>query len=34
LIRTLFSLRGVGHLLPLLPPGDRFTETLEIHHAA
>ena len=34
LIRYLFKLRGVGHLLPLLPAGDRFTDTLEIHHAA
>jgi hypothetical protein len=34
LIRHLFVLRGVGHLLPLLPPGDRFTETLEIYRAA
>jgi hypothetical protein len=34
LIRHLFVLRGVGHLLPLLPSGDCFTQTLEIHHAA
>lgn len=34
LIRHLFVLRGVGHLLPLLPPGERFRQTLEVHHAA
>lgn len=34
MIRYLFELRGVGRLLPLLPPGDRFTETLEVHCAA
>jgi hypothetical protein len=34
LIRYLFVLRGVGHLLPLLPAGDQFTQTLEIHRAA
>ena len=34
LIHHLFVLRGVGHLLPLLPAGDCFTQTLEIHHAA
>jgi hypothetical protein len=34
LIRYLFNLRGVGHLLPLLPSGYHFTETLDIHHAA
>jgi hypothetical protein len=34
LIRYLFNLRGVGHLLALLPPGDSFTATLDVHHAA
>jgi hypothetical protein len=34
LIRYLFNLRGVGHLLSLLPPGDCFRETLDVHHAA
>jgi len=27
-------LRGVGHLLSLLPPGDGFTDNLDVHHAA
>jgi len=34
LIRYLFNLRGVGHLLSLLPPGDGFTDNLDVHHAA
>jgi hypothetical protein len=34
LIRYLFVLRGVGHLMPLLPAGDRFTQTMELQHAS
>ncbi len=34
LIRYLFHLRGVGHLLRLLPPDNRFTSDLSIDHAA
>jgi hypothetical protein len=34
LIRYLFNLRGVGHLLSLLPAGGNFTETLVTRHAA
>ena len=34
MIRYLFNLRGVGHLLSLLPPGEGFTDTLDVHHAA
>ncbi|BCR06347.1 hypothetical protein DESUT3_34160 [Desulfuromonas versatilis] len=34
LIRYLFRLRGVGHLLRLLPADARFTENLDVRHAA